>query len=214
MRYGYWDTEWETEIFCHFRPCLSSGLWICHHFTYLYQKSQPYDVCFLRYKCNRRNSFVIFYTFTPLLTPKIKVWKKCKKTTGDIIFLQMCTINEDHMVYGSWDIRHDRQSFLSSRTIFCLLTLLTTQKIKILKKYAKHLGILSLYTCVPQITIMWCMVSDSHYIYIYIYIYIYKYIHLWFWTIFPLQLPSNLENENFEKMKKLPGGILFYTCAP
>ena len=138
MRYGYWDTEWETEIFCHFRPCLSFGVWICHHFTYLYQKSQPYDVCFLRYKCNRRNSFVIFYTFTPLLTPKIKVWKKCKKTTGDIIFLQMCTINEDHMVYGSWDIRHDRQSFLSSRTIFCLLTLLTTQKIKILKKWKTH----------------------------------------------------------------------------
>ena len=36
-----------------------------------------------------------------------------KKMPGDIIHLQMCTINEDHMVYGSRDMEHDRQNFLS-----------------------------------------------------------------------------------------------------
>ena len=29
----------------------------------------------------------------------------------DIILLHMCTINEDHMIYGSWDIRHNEELF-------------------------------------------------------------------------------------------------------
>ena len=45
----------------------------------------------------------------------------------------MWTMNEDHMVYGSWDIRPDGQSFLSFWVIFCPLTLLITKKCKILK---------------------------------------------------------------------------------
>ena len=42
--------------------------------------------------------------------------------------------------------------------IFCPLTLLTTQKIKVLKKWKKHLEILSFCTHVPQKIIIWCMV--------------------------------------------------------
>ena len=38
--------------------------------------------------------------------------------------------------------------------MFCFLTLLTTHKIKILKKWKKCLDVLSFYTCVPQMTIM------------------------------------------------------------
>ena len=48
-----------------------------------------------------------FCPFTPLLTPKIKIWKKKVEEHGDIILLHMCTINTDCMIYGSWDIRHD-----------------------------------------------------------------------------------------------------------
>ena len=44
---------------------------------------------------------VIFCSFAPLLTLKIKTWKKCKKTPGDIILLHMCAINQDLMIYGS-----------------------------------------------------------------------------------------------------------------
>ena len=54
-------------------------------------------------ECDRHNflSFLaIFCSFTPILTPKIKIWKKCK-TPGDIDLLQMRTINQDHMMYGS-----------------------------------------------------------------------------------------------------------------
>ena len=39
------------------------------------------------------------------------------------------------MIYGSWDMKHNKQSFLLFWTIFCPFTLLTTQKIKILKKW-------------------------------------------------------------------------------
>ena len=70
----------------------------------------------------------------------------------------MCTINEDHLIYGFWDIRHNGQSFFSFWTNFCHSTLLTTQKIKILKKWKKHLQILSFYTCVSQMKFIWCMV--------------------------------------------------------
>ena len=120
-----------------------------------------------------------------------------KTTPGNIIILHMCTINEDHMMYGSWDMECDRQNcvvilghfwpfylidnpenqnfekikkkntrryhnftqvyhkwqsynvwflryeawqtefFLSFWAIFCPFTPLTTQKIKILKKWKK-----------------------------------------------------------------------------
>ena len=53
-----------------------------------------------------------------------------------------------HMMYGSWDIRHDRLSFLLFWAIFYPLTFLTTQKIKIYKKRKKILGdIIILHLC-------------------------------------------------------------------
>ena len=33
------------------------------------------------------------------------------KTPGHIIFLHMCTINQDHMMYVSWDMKFNRQNF-------------------------------------------------------------------------------------------------------
>ena len=47
---------------------------------------------------------------------------------------KQCTINKDHMMYGSWDKKCKGQRFFSFMAIFCPLTLLTTQKFKILKK--------------------------------------------------------------------------------
>ena len=45
----------------------------------------------------------------------------------------MCTINEDHVMYSSRDLKHNKQTFLSFWATFCPLTLLTTWKFKILK---------------------------------------------------------------------------------
>ena len=111
-------------------------------------------------KHNRLNflSFwTIFCPFTSLKTWKIKIlkkWKQQKKMLGDIIILYMCTINENHMMYGSWDMEYDRPFFFSFWTILCLFTPLTSQKIKILKKEKKHLEI-SFYTSVPKIMMIY-----------------------------------------------------------
>ena len=48
----------------------------------------------------------------PLLILKTKYLKKWKKMPEDIILLHIRTINDDHMIYGSWNITYDRQNFL------------------------------------------------------------------------------------------------------
>ena len=48
--------------------------------------------------------FVILDCFLPFYLPKHpenQNFKKMKKTPEDIIILQMCTINDSHMMYGS-----------------------------------------------------------------------------------------------------------------
>ena len=113
----------------------------------------------------------------------------------------MCTINDNHMMHGSWDMEHNKQIFFSFWTffcpftplttdyhfthvyniwksydcswdterdrqnflplaIFCTFTLVTTWKIKILKKW-KRLEISSFSTGVPKIMITWCTVSEK-----------------------------------------------------
>ena len=125
--------------------------WRYHHFTHVYQKSQSYEVQFLRYKWDRENFLSFWANFCPfshLTTQKIKTLK-LKKTSRDITILHICTINDNHMMYFSWDMERNRQNFLSFWTIICLFTPLWTQKIKILEKWTTHPKILSFYKCVP-----------------------------------------------------------------
>ena len=93
--------------------------------------------------------FGLLFTLSPLTAQNIKILKKWKKKTpGDIINLHTCTKNYNHMMYGSWDMKHDRQNFLSFWTVFCHFTPLTTQKIKILKNWKKTPGdIIILHKC-------------------------------------------------------------------
>ena len=62
-----------------------------------------------------RHNFLSFWAtlchFIPLLTPKIKISNKCKKNSGDIVLSHMCTINEDHMMCGSWDKKARQTEF-------------------------------------------------------------------------------------------------------
>ena len=76
-------------------------------------------------KHDGQNFFVIldrFLPFYPPNNPKNQNFEKLKKTPGDIIILHMCTTNDNHMMYGSWDIQHNRQNFMSFWTIFCPFT--------------------------------------------------------------------------------------------
>ena len=99
--------------------------------------------------------WAIFCPFSPLTTQKIKILK-LKKAPGDIIILHICTINENHMMYGSWDTKHDRQTFLSFWTIFCPFTPLTPKK----SKFWKNEKNTSFCTGVPWLTIIWCIVPE------------------------------------------------------
>ena len=78
----------------------------------------------------------------------------------DTILLHKCTINEDHMMHDFWNKKHDRQKFLSFWVIFCPFTPLTTQKIKILKNWRKHLATLSFPTRAPYMTTIWYIVPE------------------------------------------------------
>ena len=72
-------------------------------------------------KCDRQNflSFwTVFLLFLPPNNPKNHNFEKRRKTPGDITILHMCTINDTHVMYGSWDIESNGQTFLSFLTIF------------------------------------------------------------------------------------------------
>ena len=45
--------------------------------------------------------------FYPINNPGNQNFQKIKKTPGDIIILQMCTMNGNHIMHGCWDLEHD-----------------------------------------------------------------------------------------------------------
>ena len=121
-----------------------------------------------------------------------------KKTLGDIIILHMWTINENHMMYDTWDMEWDTQIFfLILDNFYCLFTPLTTHKIKIFNKWKKPLEIHK------------CTINDNNIMYSSWYM-----EHDWenFFVILDYFLPfyptNNPKNRNFEKMKKPPGDII------
>ena len=90
--------------------------------------TQIWSACtdkFLSYQAN-------FCFFAPLLTPKINIWNKRKKTPGHVLLLHKCIINQDQMIYGSWDVKFNRICW-SSLGFFCPFTPLTPWKMKISK---------------------------------------------------------------------------------
>ena len=108
--------------------------------------------------------FVPFFPLLPPNKPKNQNFEKLKETPRYIIILHMYTVNDNHMMYSSWDMERHGQNFLSFWTIFCPFTSLKTWKIKVLKKWKKSLEVLSFYTSVPTIMIicytvpeMWCV---------------------------------------------------------
>ena len=94
-----------------------------------YHKWRLYDKWFLKYKVWQTEIFALSAPWQP---GKSKLWKN-KKTPGDTIILHICTINDNHMMYGSWDMKHDGQNCFSFWTIFCPFIPLTTQKSKFWK---------------------------------------------------------------------------------
>ena len=108
-------------------------------------------------ECLHRHNFCHFrplFAILPHYWPrKLKFGKNVKKTPGDIILLHMCTINQDHMMYGSYDMKFNRQNFFVFLGNFLSFYSLTSWKMKIPKR-KKTLGISSFYTSVQKIMII------------------------------------------------------------
>ena len=133
-----------------------------YHFTNVYHKWQSHDGWFLRYEAWQTELSIILNQFLHFNTPnslKNKKFEKMKITTEDVIILHMCTRNDNYMMYGSWDIKCDRQNFLSFWTIFYPPNNPEKQNFE---KMKKHLEILSFYKCVPKMTIIWSMFPEIY----------------------------------------------------
>ena len=180
MMYGSWDTKHDKQnflsfwtIFCPFSPLTTWKIKILKKW-----KKMPEDIIILQmYTTNDnhmmdgswdmehdRQNFLSFWTnFCTLInTPsslKNKKFEKMKITTEEVIILHMCTINDNYMMYGSWDIKCDRQNFLSFWTIFYPPNNPEKQNFE---KMKKHLEILSFYKCVPKMTIIWSMFPEIY----------------------------------------------------
>ena len=98
-----------------------------------------------------------FLPFDPPNTPKILNFLKMKKTRT---YYHFKLVYHKWQPYDVWLLRYGtRQNIFSFWTIFCPFIPLTTQKIKILKRWKKCLEI-SFYTCVPYMKTIWCMVPE------------------------------------------------------
>ena len=122
-----------------------------------------------------RQLFVILDHFLPFYSPnhpKTQNFEKMKKPPGDIIILHRCTINDNHMMYGSWDTKSSKQNFLSFWNIFALLPPNNPKNQNFEKK--KHISgdIIILHMCNQNHDHMlycsWDMVHNQKSFYIYI----------------------------------------------
>ena len=122
--------------------------WRYYHFTYVFHKWKSYDVWFLRYGAGQTEFFLtddLFFVYLPPNNPENQNFEKWKKRVA-ISFTQ---VYHKWQSYDAWFLR-----YVSFWVIFCSFTPLTTQKIKILKKWKKELEIPSFYTGVPNIMIV------------------------------------------------------------
>ena len=98
------------------------------------------------------------------------------------------------MIYGFWDMKHNRQIFLSFWANFCPFTPLATQKIKILKKKTSEDTII-LYKWNPKSWLYAILFLRYGTWQKYIFIFIFSYF-------LPFYPPNTSNNENFKKNEK------------
>ena len=108
--------------------------------------------------------WVIFCPFNTCAPPNVpenqnfgkKKWK-CLEILSFCTY--MCTINEDNMIYGSWNRRYIQQKCLSFWAILYPFSPLTTWKIQILKLKKTPGDIIILEICTINDTVKWVEVD-------------------------------------------------------
>ena len=129
------------------------------------QKSWWYDLHVLKYRVwqTQIGNYESFFAFlpptpTPLKPPKVRNLNKMKKMVGDIIILPKCTKNHNHTRSSSWDTEWDRTFFFGHFLPFYPTN--NPENQNIWENLKNHLEIIPFCTCVPQITIIWCMLPE------------------------------------------------------
>ena len=128
--------------------------WNYDSFTPVYQKSWLHDLQFLRLRAwqTEIGNFRSFLPFYP---------SKNQKHARDIIILQMCTKNHDHMMYSSWDME-----WVMFRTIFCPFTPPPAPSPPLTTWKKTTIELLSFYTCTKNhnhiiMYVQWCIQNLS-----------------------------------------------------
>ena len=141
---------------------IKTNIWRYHYFTPVYQKSWWYDLQFLRYRA-WQTEIGNFGSFLPFYLPKKPTIQnfEMKELARDII-LHMCTKNHNHMRYSFWDTESEGQIFfvILGHCFFLLPAPPpppNNPENQNFEKMKKHLEMSSFCTCVPKITITWCM---------------------------------------------------------
>ena len=114
-------------------------------------------------KCDRLKLVIMghFLPFTlpPFKIQKIRILKKWKKMVEISWFYT--SVPKTTIIWGTVPkILSETDRIFCHFGPFFFNTPITTRKIKILKQWKKHLEMSSLYTCVPKITIIWCMLPE------------------------------------------------------
>ena len=130
----------------------------------MYHKQQSYDVWFLRYGVRQTKFFGIldhFLHFYLPNNPKNQNFETMKKSPENIIILHMCIINDNHMMYGSWDMEHKGQNFLILGHFLPFYYPLNNPKNQIWKKRKKPGNIIIFHKCtINENHVIWCMVPE------------------------------------------------------
>ena len=93
--------------------------------------------CMVPEKGRTTELFVILGLFLPFYTTnnlENQNFEKMEKNPGDVIIFHKCTINENYMMHGSWDVEWKCLIIFSN---FLLFYPTNNQKIKILKTWKK-----------------------------------------------------------------------------
>ena len=158
-----------------------------------------------------RQNFLSFWAiccpFTPLLTPNIKIWKKCKKNL-EILSFYTCVPQMKIISCMVWFLRYKGMRgsvFCHFGPSFAPSDPPNNWKNQNFEKIKKSLEILSFYTCVPKMTIIWCMVPE---------IWSVAAIFVSFWTIFWPFTPLTQKIKILKKRNKHLEVSLFYTSVP
>ena len=168
---------WSTTeiIFCHSGPFFAlllpygprnqnfqrngKNIWRYNHFTNISNSHMRYGSSNM--KCNGQNflsSWAVSCSFTPLTNPKNDNFEKMKKKPGDIIILHRCNINENHMMYDSWDTDPNGQN------VFALLppNNLKNQNFEKLEKKTPG-NIIILHMCTKNhVPMLHCFLDVAH----------------------------------------------------